>query len=405
MQKVLVFTLLLLLQFTTFAQDLGHKVEELTQKRQYAQAWEILEKHANDSSAANVMERTAFALRYFAHTLFHQKFYFVDLSDTSILLDYRQKAPSTDLVFANFNPELLLNTLLAKEPENARLHLALGDYYYDVYITYHDQWKKSGKELMALFYYHYLEAQKKKVETPQSCYAISLFYQSRKTFGKAKDYLLQTLSLDTTYAPAHYNLAYSYTLEDSNYLAISHAQAAYRHYDQSDLKADAASMAGILLGDLNKPEDAINWLLISDTHAPGNYFVYQSLLEQYMKLGKAAEADLITKNLYSFDWKTGKVFNGILEIYLKRYKADELEDYLIELLKEEPHDEEFRGFAYLHLAQLYFLTDRYEATNSALDNAKNSFNTAYDPNHSIYRVLEKFEYTLKQSEINQNGAK
>ena len=403
MQKVLFISLFLLSQFTTFTQETEEKVDQFISNRQYASAWALLDASANDSIPSNVIARTSFALRYFAHTIFHEKFYFVDLPDSSILLDYRQRTPSTALQFSNFKPELLLNTLLAKDSSNAELHLAMGDFYYDVYITYHDQWKKSRKELMALYYYHYLEAEKRKRKTPQSSYALSLFYQSRKTFGQAKKYLIQTLELDSTYAAAHYNLAYSYALEDSTYMAISHAQAAYRHYDQSDLKADAASMAGILLGDLKKSEDAINWLLISDALAPGDYHVYQSLLEQYLALGKTSEADLITTNLYNFDWKTGKVFNGILEVYLKSKKENRLERYLLNLLAEEPHNEEFRGFTFLHLAQLYFLTDRYEATDQALDNAKKSFGMAYDPDHAIHQVLDKFKYTVSQSRLNDNS--
>ena len=303
--------------------------------------------------------------------------------------------PSSDAVFVSFNPEKELGKVRLKFPDNANVNMALGNYYYDVYITYGSQWIKDKKEVMALFYYHFNEAYQAGIKTTTSVYAISLFYQNQRSFAKAEQFLLESLKIDSSYAPAHYNLAYSNSIKDSTEVAVFHAQKAYEYYDTKPLKADAASMVGILYGDLKKYGDAVNWLLISDALAPGNFYVYESLLSAYLHLNKTAEAELITKNLYYYDWRSPKVFNSMLESYLAVNKGIELKEFLIEQLSNESFDEEYRGFVNVHLCQLALRLEDKTAAQTYVDNAKKSFSTAYDKDHGVFKVLESLEYNIK----------
>ncbi len=370
------------------------EIDSLISKRSYASAWGKIENIKTDSSAAFIIQKSNFCLAYFAHTLYHQKFYFVNLKNNESLFDYRQKAPGMEVSFANFNPEEELIKLRSRFSQDPKINLALGDYYYDVFVTYGTQWKKGKEELMALFYYHYTEAYQVNVKTTLSVYALSLYFQSRRTYSKSETLLKECLTMDSTYAPAHYNLAFSYSLIDSTDLAISHAHKAYDLYRLKNLKADAAMMIGVLLSDQKKYADAVNWLLIADAETPGNFYIYQSLLNAYLHLGKKEEAHLIAKNLYNYDWRSARIFNSILESYLEVKQGDDLKVFLKDELTVEASDEEYRGFLLLHLAQIHLRMDENTQAKTILDKAESSFRVAYDKEHGVFKVIERMNWSL-----------
>jgi len=372
------------------------EIDSLIDNSQYASAWiKICDTH-QDSSASTIIKKSEFCLKYFSHTSFHLKFYFIDLLSGETLLQIRQGEVSTSEVFADFNPEENLLNTIGKDQDNPYLHYSLGKYYYDVFLSYHNSWRKSSKETMALYYYHFMEAHKQKIKTALSCYAISYFYQSRRTNVKAESFLLEALQINPKYAAAHYNLAYSYSVQDSTDLALYHAQLAFDNYEIKSLKADAASMCGILFSDLNKHEDAINWLLISDAMNPGTVIVYETLLISYLALKKKGEALLITKNLYAYDWRTGRIFNGILDAYTNEKQTDDLQLFLTNEITSGTADKEYQGFTYMHLTQMHINLLENGKAKTNLDKAKSCFDICYDKDHAIYRVLEKLDWTIKQ---------
>jgi tetratricopeptide (TPR) repeat protein len=369
-------------------------IDSLIDNNLYASAWNKLN-NSGDTSHTSLIKKARFCLKYFSHTTYHLKFYFADLDSGESILNLRQKEFSTSETAANFNPEKQLLRALRNDEGNSSLHFALGNYYYDVFLTYHDKWKKSSKETMALYYFHFIEAYKQNKKSALSCYAISYFYHSRRTNKKAKKYLIEALKIDPNYAGAHYNLAYSYSIQDSTEKAVSHAHKAYDNYQIKSFKADAASMCGILYSDLGKHEDAVNWLLISDALNPGNVILYETLLGSYLALKKDTEVALITKNLYTYDWRTGSIFNSILDAYMKEKKTLTLQLFLEKEIKSEPVDKEYQGFAYMHLTQLHINLNQNKQAKENLDSATACFNICYDKDHAIHRVLEKLNWTIE----------
>ena len=381
-------------------QDVLEQIDSLTNNGQFSTAWTLLctrypDDDDNDKEA--VIIKSNFCLQYFSHTAHHTKFYFANLSDTQTLISIRTKDLSPQELWADFNPETELLETLKKWDGDAHLHFALGTFYYDVMLTYHNQWKKGAKETMALSYYHFLEAYKKDKKSALSCYAISYFYQKRQTNQKAKKFLKEAISIDPNYAAAHYNLAYSYTEEDSLALAITHAQEAFDHYQIKSFKSDAALMSGILFGDLNNHDQAIKWLLVADALSPGDMMVYKGLLKGYLAAGMSKEASLITKNLYAYDWKTAAVFNFILDAHIKEDKINTIKLFLENEIKLKPFDKEYQGFNHIHLAQIYLHLNENNLATTHLTFASNAFNLCYNSDHAIYRVLEKLNWTAKQA--------
>lgn len=385
-----------LLPFWSFSSKFPALVDSLIIAKQYASAWSILQETLSDSSPETVISKSKFCLQYFSHTSFHQKFYFSNLKNEENLLKVRQQAPSNHHIFANFNVEKELLVAKRAHENNHNIDYALGTYYHDVFLTYHNNWKKGEKETMALFFFHFMEAYKSNIKSALSTYAISYYYQKRKTFRKATSFLLQSIAIDSMYAPSHYNLAYLHSLKDSISTAIDHAKKAYINYNIRPLKADAAAMVGILNGDLKEHVRAIKWLLISDALKPGNVVVYENLLKSYLALNKKEEALLITKNLYEYDYKSGRIINTIIQNYIDNKQSEELLLFFNERVKAEPNNMELQGFSHLHLCQLHMNLKQIKTAKKELDCATNCFNICYDKDHSIYRIIEKLNYDLNK---------
>lgn len=372
-------------------------IKTLIDSGQYLSAWTALNLHYPDTGddyqkITQACIKSDFCLKYFSHTLNHEQFYFVNADSGKSLLEIRQTPLSTSQIPVNFSPEKELIKIERPEyatPEYTSLHYHLGQFYYDVWVTYKKKWRKSEDELIALFYYHYNECLKDELFTAQAYYAVSLYHQRLRSYKKAKENLKACLKMDPKHAAAHYNLALSYNVEDSVKLAIHHAEKAYDNYKVNQYKGDAAVMCGVLNCDLGNYKKGIRWLLVADALTPGNLVAYEYLLHGYLATGKKEEAELITKNLYSYDWKSGRIFNSVLEAHRKFNKEAVLVDFLNEEISAHPHDKEYLGFNHLHLCQIYIVIEDKNLALEHVEKAKDSFHISYDKEHVIFRLLEK----------------
>ena len=71
-------------------------------------------------------------------------------------MDFRG-APGTSII-CNFDVEKVLTPLIKENPEDGRLHVALADYYIEVYEKYRGRWLKSDEEILKNARVHYDEA-------------------------------------------------------------------------------------------------------------------------------------------------------------------------------------------------------------------------------------------------------
>ena len=394
MYKYILILSFLLPNQLSFCQQFTVEIKTLIENEKYQSAWILIDQLYPNKNTDNVILKTDFCLRYFSQTKFHQNFNFNNIDSSNSLLDFRKISPTSETNFNDFNPEKSLLDSRTKEPNNFKINLALGNYYYEVFITYKNEWIKPKPEVEALYYYHFNEAYLHNVKSELSVFALGVYFMGKQNPDLAKELLNEGLKMNPKYAAAHYNLAYLNIQLDSTELAISHAQKAFDLYPTKELKADAASMTGILLMDQKKYEDAINWLLTSDALLPGNFFVYESLLKCYLHLNKLPEADLIAKNLYYFDWKNAKIFNTLQENYIENGKQKELFSFLQERLKERINDKEYQGFVYIYLTQFSALQNDAIAAKEYIDEATKCFTICYDKEHAIFKALENLKKNI-----------
>lgn len=391
MRNYLLFIVFTVSYLSSFAHQYSKEIEDLIASEKYESAWKKIESTYADESPENTIVKTRFCLRYFSQTKFHQIFNFNDLDSSTTLLHYRQISPDSETIFNSFNPEKELLNARRKFPDNYNINLALGEYYYEVYVTYKNNWIKPKNEIQALYYYHFKEAYLHNIKTNVSLFAIGIYFLGKQEVDSAKQFLNKAIEINNEHAGAHYNLAYIYAQQDSSTIAIEHATIAFENYETKELKSDAASMIGILFLDKKKYADAINWLLSSDALLPGNFFVYESLLKSYLHLNKMPEADLIAKNLYYFDWKNAKIFNTLQESYTEVGKQNELYTFLQDRLKEQLSDKEYQGFVYIYLTQLSIADNDKTQATKYIDEATKCFKICYDKEHSIFKALDNLK--------------
>jgi tetratricopeptide (TPR) repeat protein len=151
-------------------------------------------------------------------------------------------------------------------------------------------------------------------------------------------------------------------------------------------------MAGSILGQLGRHNEALSILLECDKIDPGNYQTYYFLLSSFLSLHKMPEAYLITTNLFNVDWKSHTINTDMIELYVKTNHLESLISFYQTKLKKEKYDMEFRGHIQLHMAQAYDLNNsNINKKFNYLKLSRESFHKCYDESHPIFRVLQKME--------------
>lgn len=367
-------------------------VDSLIKKREFLNAWKALSTLEEPSNKIDVnIKKIDMCLKYFTKSVSHQAFAFTNLKKGKSLIEARREAETRMIPVTPFKIDEIIDSLIRENKKDYRLYKAKGDFYYDIFVLYGKDWKKNQQEVLRQMYTAYKTADENGVNDYISLYALGYFYNLNEQSNQAISYLNQSLALDSTYAPTHYNLAYLYTEKDSNNLALYHAYQAYKGYKYITYKNDAGQMTGSLLGKLGRHEEAITVLLDCDKLIPSSYHTYYYLLNSFLFLDRLQEADITAENMFALDWKSHTINSDMIEIYIKTNHFQELLDFYNRKLELEKFDMEFRGHIQLHLAQAFSRMNKEEKMLEYVKIARESFNICYDSGHPVFRVLNKME--------------
>ena len=119
-------------------------LDRLVAEKRYLSAFELLNEQENGNSDPDiVLKKADLALKYFVNSLNHRVFSFKNLKEEENILEVRG-AVGTSTIFP-FDIEEVFTTLIKNNPEDQRLHVALADYYLDVYDRFRGRWEKSDE--------------------------------------------------------------------------------------------------------------------------------------------------------------------------------------------------------------------------------------------------------------------
>ena len=391
MQKVLLLVFLVLLFKNSYSSEYT-KVDSLIKVKKYFTAWKELEKKENKENKIDInLRKIDMCLKYHVKSISHQAFAFVNVPKGESLLKQKQLATQKTISAFPFKIDIILDSLIKEEPNNYKLYKAKGEYYYDIFILFEKEWIKNKQEVLRQMHDSFKKADENGERDYLSLYALGYFHTLNEQTSKAFEYFKRSINLDSSYAPAHYNLAYLYAEKDSNKQALNHALKAYNYYRYIIYKSDAGQMAGSILGKLGKHNEAISILLECDKIVPSNYQTYYYLLNSFLSLNKRTEIRLTTESMFNIDWKSHTINTDIIELYIKANHFEELINFYNIKLNKDQYNMEFRGHIQLNIAQAYALNSRIDKKLHYLNLARESFNICYDESHPIFRVLNKME--------------
>lgn len=219
------------------------KAAELTQNRQYESAFVLLNRFdPQHRRPAVVLQQTELALNYYLRSRELEGFGFVDLKPLERLDSLRERYTRAAIRHP-FAVESILKKLLQRYPTNYKLNRALADYYYQAEQCECAEAEKSPTRLYSLMVRHYTPAHTHGYGDFSSYYNLGYAHQSLRRFAESVPAFRRAITLRPSYAPAHFKLAYSYTVLKKLPLALQEARAAARYSDDPTAKSDATYLA------------------------------------------------------------------------------------------------------------------------------------------------------------------
>ncbi|WBO84071.1 tetratricopeptide repeat protein [Hymenobacter yonginensis] len=216
---------------------------QLMQNRQYESAWKLLNgfdpKHRRPAVA---LMQTELALNYHLRSRELEGFGFVDVKPLERLDSLREHFTRAAVPYP-FVVETVLKNLIRQHPTNYRLHRALADYYYQTEQCNCAEADKSPAQLYALMVRYYTTTHQHGLGDFSSYFALGYARQSLRQFAESVPAYTRAIALRPSYAPAHFQLAYSYTVLQKLPLALQEARAAARYFDDPTAKSDATYLA------------------------------------------------------------------------------------------------------------------------------------------------------------------
>jgi tetratricopeptide (TPR) repeat protein len=387
MKKILGLLAAIIVWYSGYGQsqsDVIKRANYLIANKRYESAFRLLRNFdSNNQMPDIVLLREDIALNFYVSTTEHQSFSFKDLRGNEDVTDYRSREGS--YAGYNFPVNKILDNLVNSYPTNYKLYKGLGDYYAAVQSIYDDKWFISEDSLYQLIKKNFQIAIDHNVGDDFSYYEIGYLDISQKKYKEAIPYFLKSIAIYKGNPDAFFNLAYAYLYANDTLNALKSAKNAYRMYDDSTNKADAARMAAEIYVELKDTVNAIRFYRVSDEIDSNNYYTIQPLLNLYVKTNNKKSADELSSFFY-LDPDNPTIYNDLTDIYYGTKKMDELINFYKSELDEFKDDNKATGNLYFYLAQIYLGIDKTVAAGYFIK-AKEAFDKVYAPDNQVFKAI------------------
>lgn len=365
------------------------ETDKLILDQQYGTAFKLLNQFEN-SNIDVVLKKVELALNYFAISTHHEIFAFRNLAPGERLEDVRGQEGVYD--YYVFQIEQALKELISKYPEEWRLHKALGEYFYEVFLKYGGRIERSEEELLDEAYKYYQTAFTHDLFDFKSLYFLGFYELRNEQNEEAIEYFLQALAIGDEshglYPSANYNLAYAYLQEDKVEEALNYALAAYEYYEDPFYKADAGKLGGLLYARLGEAENAISYYNLSIELNPRDFYTLYYLLELYLEKKSIESANMTAEKIFLLEPENPSLPREILYAYLDYDCVAELIVLFTGWEKDFVADDLIYGNILFYKSQCYYFLSDLDGANNALTRAEESFVCYYPADHEVFTVIE-----------------
>lgn len=376
----------LLIASKSFSQTIDEtlkKSNDLIAAKQYDKAFNLLQKADPDNNNGDiVLAKENILLGYFVTSIMHITFALKDLQPNESVDDYRGKEGNYRMYI--FPADSILLRLIKTQPDNYKLYLGLGNYYYEVFLHYNANWEQSADALFKLIEENYTKAISLHAGDYMTYYELGYIEELQKKYQGAINYFLKSIELDSKYANSYYNLGLAYLYTDDRANALKYALKSIDLYANRDYKGDAARMTGEIYGELNDTKNEIYYYELSDKIDPGNYNTLKSLLTAYVSAKSDKEKGSLD-TFYSLAPGNPTIYNDLSGIYASQPGV--LIDFYESKLPLYTNDKKVYGGLNFYLAQLYVTVNKQKAKDCLLK-ARAAFSTVFEKDNEVFKAID-----------------
>jgi tetratricopeptide (TPR) repeat protein len=379
--------LLLLGSSMLHAQKCIRQADKLIADKKFRSAWEVLDKaDPKNENPKIALAKTDLLLNNFINTVMHKVFTLKDLMPGEKVEDYRGKDVNGSLI--KFDPEIILDSLLKQHPKNYKLYEGLGNYYYQVFLYFQENWLKKPEELVQMILSNYTIAYQHRINNYLVPYRIGFAQLILQNFQEARKYFQEAAKKNPKYADAFYSLAYTCLQLNQIDSALMNANQAYRLFTDSFNRSDVNLLRGMIYSTKNDTLACLREYSTAAKRNPGNQSMSLLLLKAELRYnGKAL--DSVTSAYFDMAPKLGETYNEIINDYFKYNKLQEILAFLESKLHDYESDPEVCGNICFYRAFVYVTMEEKEKAKADLLKAKEYFGKVFPPSNEIFGTIEE----------------
>lgn len=389
------FLILLLQPVDSFSQsekDILKQAQELVSGKKYNSAFKLLNGFDPENQHPDiVLYKEYIALNFFVKSISHQIFSFRDLESYEEISEAREQDGPSDSYHFPVND--ILDSLIRVFPQKYDLYRGLGDYYYEAHLRYGEDWIKNTEQVFDLMEKNYSVAVNHKAGDFKSYYVLGYINTSNQKYEESIPCYRKSIALNDGYAPAWYNMAYSWMNLDERDSAIACAMEAYTLYTEPLFKGDAARLIATMYNEMENDSAAIAWFKLSNAADPNNYNTLKPLLR--LEVTNETEDTASTREVFfKLAPENPTIYNDLNEIYLFNERSQALIAYYQKKTEEYKNYPKVLGNLEYYLGQIYMDIDK-NISRKYLLNAKQIFSEVYEPDHEVFGLIEDALNELK----------
>ncbi len=378
--------LLFLLAIHGHAQRCIKQSDKLIGEKKYRSAWDLLEKaDPSNKEPAIVLAKTDLLLTGFVNTAMHQVFTLNNLQPNEKPEDYRGKDVNGDLI--KFDPGAVLDTLIKKYPDNYQLYEALGNYYYQVFLIFQENWLKKPEELVHLILDNYTKSYTHGNKTYLAAYRIGFAQLFLQQFAEAQKSFIESVKLNQKYPDAYYSLAYSSLQLGNSDSALLCANKAFELFTDTFNRSDVQLLRGMIYSTKKDTAASLHEYSEAARLNPKNQSMSQLLLKaEFRYNGK--EVDAVTSSYFDLGPRDAETYNEIITDYFNANRPKDVLVFLEQKLTQYANDPEVIGDICFYRAYVYVVMEDKEKAKADLIRAKENFSKVFPPSHQMFSTIE-----------------
>ena len=369
-------------------------VDALLSAGKYESAYKMLDKADPKNQQPDiVIAKTDLLLKYYVKSTMHQLFGLKDLNPTEDITRLREQNGSYSMIA--FAPDSVLNKLIITNPANYKLRKALGNYYQDVYFNYPDSWFIPDSVIVDKFRDNYLLAYKNGVFDYKSLYGLGYAYLTDEDYKSAILYFQKSIELKKDAPESYFNLASAYLNSDQPQLALPNAQKALEMYVEPEDKVDAARMTAQIYLEMEQKNNAMAYFQKANDIQPNDYYTLMPLLGLELELDNPNYQNL-TADIFSLAPDNPVVYQDLLNAYKENEKESEFMSFLENQKMDYRNNTKIQAHICFYSGVAQYELNRWVDAKINFEKARNLFQNLFQPNHSIFKVIDSYTDAIKK---------